>query len=132
VWLLGFGALVLVPLLALLAYAIYTAVAKPPAYMFPLALALAGAVCVWLCGDLVWTVWRKLPRTPAELRVPLVLSQVSLLAWISVTLFLVLGLDRDWANGPARFLLTGTGSVFLVAWMAFKRILDRRPNEIPD
>jgi hypothetical protein len=132
VWLLGFGACVIAPLLGLVTYAIYAAVGKPPAYMLPLAIALATALVVWLCGDLANTVLRKLPRTPADLRVPLVASQVSLLAFTAASLFLVLALDQGWASGPARYVLVGTQGTFVVVRIACKRILDRRPGEIPE
>jgi hypothetical protein len=127
-WLLGFGAFVVVPLLGILAYAIYAAVGKPPAYLLPLAIALASALGVWLCGDLVNTVLRKVPRTPAKLRIPLVASQVSVVVLVSAALILVLGLDRGWA----RFVLFGAVGAFGALRLACQRILDPREGEIPE
>jgi hypothetical protein len=132
VWLLGFATLVLAPMLGLVAYTIYAAVGKPPSFMHPLGIALASAVSVWLCGDLAYTLLHKLPRTPPELRLPLAGSQVFQAAWLTGSIFLFTGLDQDWLDGPARFVLIGTNSAFVLASMACERILDRRPGEIPE
>jgi hypothetical protein len=132
VWLLGFGAFVVVPLLGILAYAIYAAVGKPPAYLLPLTIALASALGFWLCGDLVNTVLRKVPRTPPDLRVPLVASQVSLIALVAAPLSVILGLGQNWDKGSARFVSFGAVCVFAAVRVASRRILDPREDDIPE
>jgi len=100
-------------LIAFVAYLAFTYEPASPAWLLPVAIALLGAVWLWVLGDLAWSLLRKQPRSPAQ-RARLMYSALLPLG-STIMLFGYLGQHYGWwTHGTVESALTWTGCLLYV------------------
>jgi hypothetical protein len=120
------AALIIVPLglLALLAFAIYLAVAHP-GDAWPVTIALQGALWIFISGHLAWKVIRGRAGSPENL--PGVLSEVCALLCITVGLAGAISQSLGWwTHGIDRDLVTSVSGVILLGVAVYWAVGERR------
>jgi hypothetical protein len=109
--------------LAVLGLAIYLAVAYPAnAPLF--AIAVQGAICLMILGDLVSGVLRKQGRSP-EKRVHLI-TQAGLLLGFAIALVADIGRQQRWMHGASEYAVDAILSLIVLGTIAYRLGGERR------
>jgi hypothetical protein len=127
------GGVVPLGFLALVGYGIYLIVAKPTADLLSLVIAMQSMLCIWLAGDLAWTLLRKSSILARQILLPRVCSEACQLAFWTAGLLITIDYQQGWAkHSPASYVLLGFETAFMLASWAFRRVLKRRQNDLPE
>jgi hypothetical protein len=119
--------------LALVGYGIYLILAKPTGDLLSLVIALQSLLCIWLAGDLAWTLLRRSSILARQILLPRVGSQACQLAFWTAALLITIGYQQGWAkHNPAGYVLLGVETAFMLASWAFRRVLKRRQGDLPE
>jgi hypothetical protein len=126
------GGVVPLGFLALVGYGIYLIVAKPTADLLSLVIVMQSLLCIWLAGDLAWTLLRK-SSILRQILLPRVGSEACQLAFWTAGLLFTIGYRQGWAkHNPASYVLLAFETVFMLTSWAFRRVLKRRQSDLPE